>query len=156
MMKKLQSIMVAAATMWCCTAAADSYNCLTIGSSDGSQSFEVSTISKITFDSENMIVWNGETEAARLPLATLSKMSFSATDGITAVEEERKISVSNGVLRVPTRDGERITLYNMRGEAVKSLPATGNETEINLSGMKPGVYIIKVGNRAEKIINRSR
>lgn len=155
-MKKLRNIMVAIATMWCCTASADSYNCLTIGSSEGTQNFEVSSISKITFDSESMIVWNGETETARLPLATLNKMFFSATDGITAVEDERKISVSNGVLRVPTREGEGITLYNMRGEAVRSLPATGSETEINLSGMKPGVYIVKVGNRAEKVINRSR
>ena len=151
-MRKLMFVLV---MMMTTAVMADNYSYLTVSSSAGNTSYEVSNISKITFDESNMILWSGNEKLGELPLSTLERMSFSGEGmGISASGLKTKSTIQNGVLRVVAPEGSRVTLYNMKGEVVKEVTATAQETEMNLSGLRKGVYIVKVGDRAQKFMNK--
>lgn len=140
----------------CALVSADSYLYLTVNSSGEDKSYEISSISKITFDADNMILWGtNSSKLGELPLASLSKMAFTSTAaGIAAMELQSNITLEGGVLRVKADEGSRITLYNIKGESVSTITASAAETDINLSGLRKGVYIVKVNNEAKKVMNR--
>ena len=94
---------------------------------------------------------NGTTQ--RLPLSGLSKMFFTADpSGITTVEGAKsKIDINGGVLRANVAEGERITIYNLKGEAVYTSNA---DATVDLKTLVKGVYIVKVGQEAIKVMNR--
>ena len=97
---------------------------------------------------------NGQTQ--QIPLASLSKMFFSENDatGIATVQnEENQIIINGSILKVTTKGGAHIIIYTIGGEVVKTINTTADETEVNLSGMKKGVYIVKVNNETRKIMN---
>jgi len=139
------------------TAMADDYAYLNIAQSDGGETqFTVSQISKITFDAAHMNVALADGTMQQLPLAGLSKMFFSATPtGIaTATLQPSTIRTDGGVLHVSAPQGTVVTLYNMSGQAVHTITAQGDDTQINVSGLTKGVYIVKVGLLTKKIMNR--
>ena len=151
MRKFLFALTMMAAT----TAMADDYSYLTVTSNDGEVSYEINSISRITFDETNMILWSGDEKLGELPLTSLEKMSFTADGlGINGLVTGLKPRIQNGVLRVQAPEGSRVTLYNIRGEVVRVVTASSQETEINLSGFRKGVYIVKVGNTAQKFMNK--
>lgn len=135
---------------------ADSYSCLTINGTSGESNYAISSITKITFDELNMILWNGAEQMATLPLSSLDKMQFTNNPaGIDAVEMAPKTSLRDGVLYIQAKSGSRITLFNLRGMAVKEITASSDETEINLRGLQKGVYVVKVNDSATKIMNKA-
>jgi hypothetical protein len=152
-MKSIKTI-IAAVLLACSTnAIADNYTYLTISGTDNETNFAVSDIQTITFDNTDMILklTNGTTQ--RLPLSGLSKMFFTADpSGITTVEGAKsKIDINGGVLRANVAEGERITIYNLKGEAVYTSNA---DATVDLKTLVKGVYIVKVGQEAIKVMNR--
>jgi len=136
-------------------AAADNYAYLTISQTEGDADYAVSNISKITFDTQNMMVHLTDGSEAKLPLAGLSKMFFSnSSTGIATLTAPAQISLRSGVLRVNAPQGSIVTVYDMGGKAVRTVTATRAETEVNLSGVQKGVYIVKVGSETKKIMNK--
>lgn len=135
---------------------ADNYSCITVSTTDGDTTYKLSDISRITFDSSSMLLWNGETKVAELALASLDKLFFSETSGIGAITaDETEVQLRDGVLRVSAPAGTRITLFDMGGRIQKTFTASAEETEINLRGLLTrGVYIVKVGNTGKKVMNR--
>ena len=151
----MRKFVLALTMMAATTAMADNYSYLTVTTNDGEASYEISNISRITFDASNMILWNGDDKLGELPLTSLDKMSFTGDDtGIGKLMAVKKPRIQNGVLRVEAPEGTRITLYNIKGEMVREVTASSQETEINLSGYRKGVYIVKVGSTAQKFMNK--
>ena len=138
----------------CMPALADDYTYLSISQTDGVNNVEVSTIDKITFDTADMVLHLNNGTQQRFPLASLSKMFFSAESaGIAAIEHTNsKIVYDGSVLRVNVANGERVNIYNMKGELV----FTSNQTvTLQLDNMPKGIYIVKAGqNETKKILNR--
>ena len=137
----------------CTSALADDYKYLTVDQNSGEVSFEVSNISKITFDATNMVLHLADGKTQQLPLAGLSRMFFAATSSsIAAVADTKsKIQFSDGMLRATVAPGENLTLYNMKGEQVFSSSETGT---FDLKTLTKGVYIVKVGKETRKVINK--
>jgi hypothetical protein len=155
-MQRLKTLFLGVALTVCASVFADSYSCLTITGTTGENNYAISSITKITFDTQNMILWNGDEQVAALPLSSLEKMQFTNNSaGIDALEIASKTSLRDGVLYVQAPSGSRITLFNLQGVAVKEVTASAEETEINLRGMVKGVYVVKVNDSATKIMNRS-
>ena len=151
----MRKFLFALAMMAATVAMAESYAYLTVTTNDGDTNYEVSTISKITFDETNMILWSGSNKLGELPLASLEKMSFTGDGmGINTSTVAMKSTIQNGVLRVNAPEGSHIILYNIRGEVVKEVTAASMETELNLSGLRKGVYIVRVGRQAQKLMNK--
>ena len=154
---KLKQIFMAMLLTVSTTVLADNFSYLTISQSGEETSFSISEISKITFDANNMIINMTNGENAQIPLASLSKMFFSETGltGITAASTNKpQISLSGGIIHVNAPTGSIVTLFNMKGQAVKSITATHEDTQINVNGLTKGVYIVKVGDQAKKIMNK--
>lgn len=139
------------------TAMADDYAYLNVTQTDGGEnSFTVSKISKITFSSTNMIVTLTDGTTSELPLASLNKMFFTdESTGIASLTTNgSQISLSDGTLHVNAPKGSVVSLYNMEGKMLRTVTAQGEDTQISVSGLTKGVYIIKVGNQSKKIMNK--
>lgn len=149
----LMGLMLAASTV----AVADNYAYLTIDQNNEESSISLSEISRITFDSNNMIIHMANGTKAELPLASLSKMSFTEKDitGIFAAKNgESQVKLVGGTIYVNAPVGAIVTLYNMGGQTVKTVTASSPETQINLSGLTKGVYIVRVGKQSKKVMNK--
>ena len=137
-------------------AAADNYAYLTIAQTGGETSYAVSDISQITFDASNMVLHLTDNSEARLPLAGLSKMFFTeGASGIATIGTSPSgISLKDGVLRVSAPKGSVVAVYDMSGKIVRAVTTKEAETEVNLSGVTKGVYIVKVGSEIKKVLNK--
>ena len=154
--KWLLGLVLAFATV--ATATADTYTYLNINNEDGTASFELADIRNITFDANDMLLnlTNGSTQ--RLPLASLSKMFFSTAEatglGLVSNAETGQVRVRGNVLHVTTRGGGVVTLYDMRGAVVKQIATHEDEVQVSLEGLPRGVYLVKVGSVARKVMKQ--
>jgi len=140
----------------CLSSWADSYAYLTVNSDDsGSSSYAVADISKMTFESSNLVIWKSDTRLAELPLSGLDRMFFSATSGIQSLSAlSSQIHHEGGKLRITAPRGTRIALYDISGKLIKAVTASAEETELNLSGLRRGAYIVKAGDQSRKILGK--
>ncbi len=135
------------------SAHATDYIYLNVKSTDASTDYELANIQKITFTSDDMVLWmnSGQVE---LPLANIEKMLLSdMTTGIIQQQmtEREDFSFVDGKLTV--EDGAIVTIYTLNGQVQKRFVAAG-QTQIDLGDLPKGVYIVKVGKQAKKIINK--
>ncbi|MCR5269956.1 MAG: T9SS type A sorting domain-containing protein [Prevotella sp.] len=152
-MKVLRSLIAALLLTVSTQMMADNFAYLTVSQNGSASNFEVSKINKITFDATDMILSMTDGTTQRLPLSGLSKMFFS--DGnlasIASQNIASKFELRDGILRVEIANGEHCTLYNLKGEEIFK----ANESiTLSVSSLKKGVYIVKIGNQAKKILNK--
>lgn len=153
-MRYLRNAMAAVALAVSLQVTADNYSFLNISQNGGETSFQVSQIERITFDSNNMIVHLTDGTTQQLELSGLQKMIFSDTDsqGLgTIAFDENKIRVGDGQLRLQLDGGEKAYIYNMKGEMVYTTNRSG---VFQIDNLKKGVYIIRVGNAAKKVMTK--
>ena len=135
-------------------ASAASFAFLSVEQEGEASSFEVSQISKITFDESDMVLHLSNGNEQRLPLNTLQKMFFSE-QGIeavgTVVADEEKIRISDGQLRLQLGDNEKAVIYNMKGELVY---VTNRSGSFQIDNLRKGVYIVRVGNTTKKVMTK--
>ena len=152
-MKVLRSLLAALLLMVSAQMMADNFAYLTVSQSGSATNFEVSKIDKITFDASDMVLSMTDGTTQRLPLAGLSKMFFSDGD-LTSIATQNmgsKFELSDGILRVQVAQGERFALYNIKGEEIFK---ANESVTFNVSSLKKGGYIVKIGNEAKKILNK--
>ena len=152
-MKTLRNIIVAAMLLLVTSAMADNFAYLTIGQDGGETSVSVSQISKITFDASNLVIHLTDGNTQELPLSSLSKMFFTASDqGLATITASKdKISIDGSTLRLQLADGEHAAIFDMNGVQVY----TANESvEVNTGSLRRGVYIVRVGSQTKKIMTR--
>ena len=135
-------------------ALADNYQYLIVNGSDTESTFTVSNIQKITFDATDMVFHLSDGSQQRLALAGLQKMFFSNTPtGIAAVSQSRSnFQIVGGQLRAAVAAGERITIYNVKGVPVFS--STDADASFDLTTLVKGVYIVKMGDETQKVVNK--
>ena len=152
-MKTLRSIFLAAMLSLSGTVTGDNFAYLTISQSGSDTNFEVSQISRITFDEQNMILHLTNNTTQQLPLASLSKMFFSdGNQGIAMIQPQQgKIVMDGDQLRLNLNEGERAVVYNLKGEQVFR---ANTSTTFQLGRLQRGVYIVRVGNETRKVMNR--
>lgn len=137
-------LLMASTTMW-----ADNYNFLTV-SSTGEEYISLPTIQKITFSDGNCVVTttNGD---YTYPLNEIKKMYFSVDDP-TAIEalpqEAENLKYKNGKLKVEG-DG-MLRIYSANGALIQ-LANVKKGANINLGSLKPGMYIVNMGDKTIKL-----
>ncbi len=132
---------------------ATDYIYLNVKATDASTDYELANIQKITFTSDDMVLWmnSGKVE---IPMASIEKMLLTdMTSGIIQQQltERENFTFADGKLTV--EDGAVVTIYTLNGQQQKHFVAAG-QTQIDLSDLPKGVYIVKVGKQAKKIINQ--
>jgi len=135
-------------------AMADDYKFLSISQTDNVATVEVDNIDKITFDTADMVLHLSNGTEQRFPLANLSKMSFNNDPSsiVTLEHSGSSIYYDGDVLRVNVAAGERMSIYNMKGEQVFT---SNHTTTLQLNNLPKGIYIVKAGqNETKKILNK--
>ena len=137
------------------TMMADTYNYLTITSTNVEKSIALKTVKRITFENDNMVVTTADGTNTKFPLATFTKFSF--TEDETAIRSIGAASRAN--LRLENGkimgDGKGILLlFNANGQLVRQQTATGTSNELSLTGLPTGLYIARLGNQTLKVIHQ--
>ncbi len=155
-MKFLRSVFISFLLAICCQVSANGYGYLCITQTAGQTNFTVSDIKNITFDESNMLINLTDGSQEKLPLSGLTKMFFTGEPtGVQRIGTSHSaFTIKDGVLHVKDANGTHVTIYDMNGKAVRDVTLQQSETEMNLSGLTRGVYIVKVGSQAKKITNK--
>lgn len=155
-MKTIRTLLAALLLTVSAHMTADDYAYLTIAQTSGETNYEISAISKITFDETNMILNLTDGSQQKLPLASLSKMFFQndPTAISTIGAEKSSFSLRDGMLFVDGQQTGSITIYDMSGKAVRTVSAQEAQQGVSVSGLVKGVYIVKAGSQAKKFMNK--
>ena len=127
----------------------------TIVKTDGvSTSYDMSSDAKIYYsDTQLFLKSNGETVSYNL--LELRKAYFTAPQDVEEVDYQELTIYPNpakDVLRINNlTDNQLVTIYSINGAVVKKIIASG-DTEIDISNLNAGIYIIGVGNEFSKFI----
>jgi len=127
----------------------------TIVKTDGvSTSYDMSSDAKIYYsDTQLFLKSNGETVSYNL--SELRKAYFTAPQDVEEVDNQQLTIYPNpakDVLRINNlTDNQLVTIYSINGAVVKKIIASG-DTEIDISNLNAGIYIIGVGNEFSKFI----
>ncbi len=116
---------------------ADSYPYLTFQKSDGTTVSMESASLVMTFSDGKLIASNG-TDSQELTVADLSKMYFSET-GATGIQD----------VEVADADGE-VEVFSLQGVSYGKF----STVQSFLNTAEPGVYIVKVNGKSQKIMVR--
>lgn len=116
---------------------ADSYPYLTFQKSDGTTVSMESASLVMTFSDGKLIASNG-TDSQELTVADLSKMYFSET-GATGIQD----------VDVADADGE-VEVFSLQGVSYGKF----STVQSFLNTAEPGVYIVKVNGKSQKIMVR--
>lgn len=146
--------------MICTLGWADDYSYLTVQQNDEGyteSSVALSSLSKITFSDGAMQLYDASgTSLGNYTLSALNKMFFSATatDIQTTDADKLSFAFSGDVLKVDAAAGSRISLFRTSGTLVKSFTAAADESEVNMSTLSKGVYLLKVNDKVGKVLNK--
>lgn len=145
-MRKTILLLLLASTL---TTWASTYNYLTIATTAAESSVALSTIKKITFSGSNLVVTTIDGEETSVALSNLNRLYFS--EKATAVRNLHagKLAYQNG--RIVAGTSGVLTVYNASGAIVRQMPVAGGRTEMNLSTLPTGIYIVKLGQQTLKI-----
>ena len=108
----------------------------------GVVSFEFAQKPVVTFVAPETLVVKSETTTVEFPYADVQKLTFE--DLPTAVES---LSVSENAAAA-------ILVYDIAGKLVRQVDSTNGTAHLDLSGLRPGVYIVKDGLRSYKVSKR--
>ncbi|MBP5341725.1 MAG: T9SS type A sorting domain-containing protein [Bacteroidales bacterium] len=120
---------------------------------NGSQTFVLNESNGIYFHNDSLTI-DGETFA----LDDIQVITLQATNSIADIEEESLALMPNPVQEVLTLRGignepQTVTLYSTAGVKLMEQKASDG-TVINIGHLPEGVYILRCGNRAAKVVKQ--
>lgn len=120
---------------------------------NGSQTFVLNESNGIYFHNDSLTI-DGETFA----LDDIQVITLQATNSIADIEEESLALMPNPVQEVLTLRGignepQTVSLYSTAGVKLMEQKASDG-TVINIGHLPEGVYILRCGNRAAKVVKQ--
>lgn len=130
---------------------ADTYNYLTLVSTDLECSVALKSIKRITFEGGNLVVTSVDGTETNAALSTLSSITFTveatAVRGINAHRNDLCIEAG----QVVANGTGMLLLYNANGHVVRQEYVDSQRAEISLRDLPRGIYIARLGNQTLKI-----
>lgn len=80
------------------------------------------------------------------------KYVVSATDFATDMHLDIYPNPATDKLYVPTKGDDTIKVYDIEGRMMLSVPAAEGITEIDISSMKPGIYVVRTSTSSAKLV----
>ena len=85
-------------------------------------------------------------------LAGLPAMCMAAIEIIDQDAQATVISqTTNNTLHIVNANGDMVSIYNVAGKCIKTFRVEGQDRQYELN-LPKGIYIVKVGNTARRII----
>jgi hypothetical protein len=156
-MMRLKNVLAGLLLMVATSTQADNYAYLNVNTNAGENSYTVTNINKITFDTDNMVLHLTDGTTTALPLTGLDKMWFSNQGtGISTLNaaDNVQMNVQGGMLTVTSDTPVHVTLYNIGGTMMSEAQTENGEAQLNLRGMTKGVYIVRINGKAQKVMNK--
>ena len=117
-------------------------------------SHAMSTNSKIYYSDTQLFLDNNGTTVS-YNLSELRKAFFTTFDNTNDIDNQQLAIYPNpakDVLRIENiADNQEVTIYSINGAALKRVVVSG-DSEINISELRPGMYILSAGNMFSKFI----
>lgn len=144
-----KTLIFSALMMVSMTILADDYNYLTVASGNTKQSIELATVEKITFENGNAVVYTTG-ENFTFPLSELQKMTFDVNPTLvkSLPKASENLKYNKGQLQVSAKG--TLCIYDAAG-ALVSIAKVDEKSNVNLSGLTSGLYIIRLGDQTIKI-----
>lgn len=108
-------------------------------------------VTKITFDGDNAVLTFSDTSVRTEDMGNVILSFTSSPTSIKNVETFQLNNVVGDNLDIDgLAEGTKVVIYDTSGKDV----ITTNGSNINVSGLKPGMYILKAGNQVVKFIKK--
>jgi len=136
---------------------AQSYQMVTLSANGTEATYPVSDVQQVVFASNSMTV--KMKEGADASSITCIKFTESTATGIIDQKSESAISVfPNPVTDMLSVSGVKkdaiIYLYNMNGALLQTVTSQENATNINVSSLQQGIYLLRINNLIIKFIKK--
>ena len=123
--------------------------------SDGTTAqYEMSSDAKIYYSDTQLFLDNNGTTVS-YNLSELRKAYFTTFDNTNEIDNQQLAIYPNpakDVLRIANiADDQEVTIYSINGAVLKRVVVSG-DSEINISELRPGMYIVSAGNMFSKFI----
>lgn len=132
-------------------ALADSYNYLTLVSTNIESSVALRTIKRITFSDGNLVVTTVDGEQTLTPLTTLSELTFTSEPTAIRSIGSKGCDLCIQAGKVIADGTGMLLLYNAKGQLMRQQYVKSQRTELSLDELPHGIYIARLGNRILKI-----
>ncbi len=114
----------------------------------------MSSDAKIYYSDTQLFLDNNGTTVS-YNLSELRKAYFSTCDNINEIDNQQLTIYPNpakDVLRISNiADNQEVTIYSINGTTLKRSVVSSN-AEINISELRPGMYVVSTGNMFSKFI----
>jgi hypothetical protein len=127
----------------------------TIMKTDGSTTdYVMNKDARIYYSDTQLLFFNGN-ETVAVDLSGIRKAYFTAPQDIVEVENQQLTIYPNpakDVLRIENiADNQEVSIYSINGALLKKV-IVSDDAEINISELRPGMYVICAGNMFSKFI----
>ena len=124
---------------------------------NSSKKIDLNSLNKITFTTTDLVLNYFTNESENIAKKDIQKMFFTKTTGLSSLVSDNKLlevypNPAIDFIRLKNiQDGNYlVNIYSITGSKIKSQMITSNETEINISNLSKGLYILKVNNQVSK------
>lgn len=108
-------------------------------------------VTKITFDGDNAVLTFSDTSVRTEDMGNVVLSFTSSPTSIKNVEAFQLNNVVGDNLNIDgLTEGTKVVIYDTSGKDV----ITTNGSNINVSSLKPGMYILKAGNQVVKFVKQ--
>ena len=116
--------------------------------------YEMSSDAKIYYSDTQLFLDNNGTTVS-YNLSELRKAYFSTNDNINDIDNQQLAIYPNpakDVLRIANiADDQEVTIYSINGAVIKRV-IVSEDDEINISELRPGMYVVSAGNMFSKFV----
>ena len=136
---------------------AQTFKMIVVKADGTDEAYAVSDVQKVVFDLENNTMTVNMKAGADVPNVT--SLSFDETTGIESPKVESSIFVfPNPVKETLTVKGVEkdaiISLYDMSGKLLQAITSQENSTDINVSSLQQGIYLLQIDKQIIKFIKK--
>ena len=152
----MKKILILALIIWCAISFVIAQDMtFNVMKKDGTTtSHAMSTSSKIYY-SDTQLFFDDNGTTVTYNLSDLRKAYFSAPQSAEEIENQQLALYPNpakDVLNIKNlADNQEVTIYSINGSVIMKTIASG-DAEINISELRPGMYVVNAGNMVSKFI----
>jgi len=135
--------------------ATDNYQLITLKADGKKATYALSKVQKIVFEKNSMTVKMKSDSAA----TNITSIRFALSDNVGIENPNGTPSVyifpnpvKNNLKVSGTDKNAKINLIDMKGKLLQSVIARENSTDIDVSSLSPGLYLLKIGKQVIKFI----
>lgn len=113
------------------------------------------TATELTFDGDNVILHFSDGTSQSADMESVSIVFNNSTTGLNQIQTFVFNDIADGSLDVSgIQPGQMLEVFDVSGRKVLTTKVSVNNTHVDISNFRPGVYILRAGNNIIKFTKR--